>query len=44
MDLSVSIMKDFRSYLDQTLEEPLYWPFHLLAAEIELPEHWQEIV
>jgi hypothetical protein len=39
-----TLIRDFRSDLDQTLNEPLYWPFHLLATEIELPEHVQEVI
>jgi len=45
MDLPPPTMiRDFRSHLDQTLDEPLHRPFHFFAHEVELPEHVQEVV
>jgi len=39
-----TLIRDFCSDLDQTLDEPPDRPFHLLATEIELPGHVQEVI
>lgn len=39
-----TVMRNFRSHLDETLDEPFHGPFDLFAYEVELGEHVEEIV
>jgi hypothetical protein len=37
-------IRDLRSNLDQTLDEPFHSAFDFFAHEVELPEHDQDII
>jgi hypothetical protein len=39
-----TVIRDFRSDLDQTLDEPFDRPFGLFTHEVEFPEYVQEVV
>jgi len=38
-----TVIRDFRSHLDQTLDEPFHRPFDRFAHEVELPEHVEQV-
>ncbi len=38
------LVGDFRSDLDQTLEQLFHWPLDLFTHEVVFPEHVKEVV
>lgn len=45
MDLPPPTMiRDLRSVLDQTLDQPFHGPVDVFAHKVEFPEHVQEVV